>query len=88
MYTKAKLISKIKTATETRSFESAFFLMIVLEDSYNKYDLSYEDFVEIKKQLVEAFNDTFGLFFPYKYSSDIDRSNLVNLVMVAKRFEA
>ena len=88
MYTKAKLISKIKTATETRRFESAFFLMIVLDDSCYKYDLNYEEFIEIKKQLVEAFNDTFGLFFPYKYSSDVDKSNLVNLVMVAKRFEA
>ena len=51
MYTKAKLISKIKTATETRSFESAFFLMIVLDDSCYKYDLNYEEFIEIKKQL-------------------------------------
>lgn len=84
---KQNLIAKVKATTENKSFESAFFLMLTLEDTYYNYELNFEEFIEIKKELVKAFNLTHGLFFPCNYSQDVSRENLVNLVLIARKFD-
>lgn len=82
-----RLLAQAKKVKESNSFLDAFLLLIKIENKryiFSTEELSYEDWDNIKSDLIELFNLKYDLYFD---TAKNDLDNLINYVTLARALE-
>jgi len=82
-----RLLEQTKKVKESNSFLDAFLLLIKIENKryiFTTEELSFEEWDNIKSDLIELFNLKYDLYFD---TSRNDLDNLINYVTLAKVLE-
>ncbi len=82
-----RLLAQAKKVQESNSFVDAFLLLIKIENKryiFTTEELSFEEWDNIKSDLIELFNLKYDLYFD---TSRNDLDNLINYITLAKALE-